>query len=336
MLRQRRCRSGRARRSARARGRAGPVHLNLPFREPLAGESARLARRPDGRAHRHASRPDPDAAPVDADRPKTRHPARCTRAAAASVRPICPPNPTSCRTSSRADPRTVVIAGADAGPDAEALAHAGGWPLIAEIVSGARFGRNLVHGYRALLRRPRAGRTRRARDRARASRRSAARSHALLSDPDVEVVAVRGPGEPLNLNGATTAARRRRRGRGRGGSRMARRVAAGVARGMPSISARPRPMPTGSRPPCPPSGSERCGRARRDPRAARSRGARRRGVARDAGRTTGSMFGSSRLVRVADAVLGGKKVPVHANRGLAGIDGTIATATGIALAQSGR
>jgi 2-succinyl-5-enolpyruvyl-6-hydroxy-3-cyclohexene-1-carboxylate synthase len=48
------------------------------------------------------------------------------------------------------------------------------------------------------------------------------------------------------------------------------------------------------------------------------------------------VFGSSRLVRVADAVLGGKKVPVHANRGLAGIDGTIATAAGIALAsQSG-
>jgi 2-succinyl-5-enolpyruvyl-6-hydroxy-3-cyclohexene-1-carboxylate synthase len=45
------------------------------------------------------------------------------------------------------------------------------------------------------------------------------------------------------------------------------------------------------------------------------------------------MFGSSRLVRVADAVLGGKKVPVHSNRGLAGIDGTIATATGIALAS---
>ncbi|MDQ2689418.1 MAG: 2-succinyl-5-enolpyruvyl-6-hydroxy-3-cyclohexene-1-carboxylate synthase, partial [Chloroflexota bacterium] len=45
------------------------------------------------------------------------------------------------------------------------------------------------------------------------------------------------------------------------------------------------------------------------------------------------MFGSSRLVRAADDVLPGKKVPVHANRGLAGIDGTIATAIGIALAS---
>ena len=45
------------------------------------------------------------------------------------------------------------------------------------------------------------------------------------------------------------------------------------------------------------------------------------------------MFGSSRLVRVADAVLPGKKVTVHANRGLAGIDGTVATATGVAIAS---
>jgi len=45
------------------------------------------------------------------------------------------------------------------------------------------------------------------------------------------------------------------------------------------------------------------------------------------------VFGSSRLVRVADAVLPGKKVAVHANRGLAGIDGTVATALGVAIAS---
>src|SRR6185437_10919801 len=48
------------------------------------------------------------------------------------------------------------------------------------------------------------------------------------------------------------------------------------------------------------------------------------------------VFGSSRLVRVADAVLPGKKVPVHANRGLAGIDGTVSTALGIAVASQAR
>ncbi len=45
------------------------------------------------------------------------------------------------------------------------------------------------------------------------------------------------------------------------------------------------------------------------------------------------VLGASRLIREADKVLVGKKVPVHANRGLAGIDGTISTALGIALAS---
>jgi 2-succinyl-5-enolpyruvyl-6-hydroxy-3-cyclohexene-1-carboxylate synthase len=45
------------------------------------------------------------------------------------------------------------------------------------------------------------------------------------------------------------------------------------------------------------------------------------------------VLGASRLIRVADRILPGKKIPVFANRGLAGIDGTIATASGIALAS---
>jgi 2-succinyl-5-enolpyruvyl-6-hydroxy-3-cyclohexene-1-carboxylate synthase len=45
------------------------------------------------------------------------------------------------------------------------------------------------------------------------------------------------------------------------------------------------------------------------------------------------VLGASRLIRELDRVAPGKRIPVHANRGLAGIDGTIATATGIALAS---
>jgi 2-succinyl-5-enolpyruvyl-6-hydroxy-3-cyclohexene-1-carboxylate synthase len=44
------------------------------------------------------------------------------------------------------------------------------------------------------------------------------------------------------------------------------------------------------------------------------------------------VFAASRLIRVADKVVAGKKITVHANRGLAGIDGNIATGIGIALA----
>jgi 2-succinyl-5-enolpyruvyl-6-hydroxy-3-cyclohexene-1-carboxylate synthase len=45
------------------------------------------------------------------------------------------------------------------------------------------------------------------------------------------------------------------------------------------------------------------------------------------------VLGASRLIREVDRVVPGKKIPVHANRGLAGIDGTIATAIGMALAS---
>jgi len=45
------------------------------------------------------------------------------------------------------------------------------------------------------------------------------------------------------------------------------------------------------------------------------------------------VLASSRLIRELDKVAPGKKIPVHANRGLAGIDGTIATGVGVALAQ---
>ena len=47
--------------------------------------------------------------------------------------------------------RTVVVAGDGAGPAAAALAEAGGWPLLAEPTSGARTGPNAVPAYRLLL-----------------------------------------------------------------------------------------------------------------------------------------------------------------------------------------
>src|SRR5690606_17521991 len=45
------------------------------------------------------------------------------------------------------------------------------------------------------------------------------------------------------------------------------------------------------------------------------------------------VFAASRLVRDADRTVPGKRISVHSSRGLAGIDGTIATATGIARAS---
>ncbi|WP_341936197.1 2-succinyl-5-enolpyruvyl-6-hydroxy-3-cyclohexene-1-carboxylic-acid synthase [Microbacterium sp. LWO14-1.2] len=272
-------------------GVAGPVHLNLPSREPLSGELPVL--------------------PL--------------------VQGDAPPRAVGDAFVVERGPRTVVIAGADAGPDAEEIAHAGSWPLIAEIVSGARFGRHLVHGYRTLLGDPELG--------GRVERvvvlghptlsREVAR---LLSRPEVEVVAVRRGGEELDLNGRTTSVAAVSVAAGESDREWLGAWLTASASHVVDLSE---------------SAPDQSGLSSADPSARREAmqaelAAVRRPLDREllvdaVWRATWPhdrlVFGSSRLVRVADAVLGGKKVPVHANRGLAGIDGTIATAVGVALAS---
>jgi 2-succinyl-5-enolpyruvyl-6-hydroxy-3-cyclohexene-1-carboxylate synthase len=273
-------------------GVAGPVHLNLPSREPLSGGTS-APPAPSGPAPVIAA-----GEPLVLER----------------------------------GPRTVVIAGADAGAAAEEIAHAGAWPLIAEIVSGARFGRQIVHGYRGLLRRDDLG-----------SRieRAVVLGHptlsrevtALLSRPDVDVVAVRRGGEELDLNHRTRAAASVVVAPGGGADRewLGAWLEASAAAAVDLSEAAPDQDGL----------SSTHFAARRDAVRAELDAVRRPldrellvdSVWRATWPHDRLMFGSSRLVRVADAVLGGKKVPVHANRGLAGIDGTISTATGIALAS---
>ena len=272
-------------------GVAGPVHLNLPSREPLSGVL-----------------PEIEVSPGQAPRPPAEEPLLLDRG-----------------------PRTVVIAGADAGPDAEEIAHTGSWPLIAEVVSGARFGRHVVHGYRALLS---------ADDLGGRIERAVVFGHPtlsrevarLLSRSDVDVIAIRRGGEAMNLNHRTRAA-----------------TSVSIEDGVPDRAwlgawleaSAAAAVDLSERAPDQDGLASADFATRRDAVKAELDAVRRpldRELLVDAvWRATWPhdrlMFGSSRLVRVADAVLGGKKVPVHANRGLAGIDGTIATATGIALAS---
>ncbi|MDN3311174.1 2-succinyl-5-enolpyruvyl-6-hydroxy-3-cyclohexene-1-carboxylic-acid synthase [Microbacterium oryzae] len=274
---------------------AGPVHLNLPYREPLAGAMP---------AVEHAVAPAQDA-----------------------------PAPSRPATTIPRGPRTVVVAGADAGPAAEQIAHEGGWPLIAEIVSGARFGRNVVHGYREALREPELGGR---------VERAIVLGHptlsrevsALLSDPSVEVVAVRRGGEELNLNGASRAVWGVEVADGPGDDDWRAAWLRFSQAHLPDL-APPAPDIEGLQSDDP---RQRGEAVRAELEAVRRPLDRAQLVAAVWSATWPHdrlVFGSSRLVRVADALLPGKKVPVHANRGLAGIDGTVATAMGVALASQG-
>ena len=91
----------------------GPVHLNVPLEEPLV---------PDDRWV-------PEVEPGEP----------VHRAIPASLTVL----PTG--------PRTVVVAGDDAGPRVRVLAEQAGWPLLAEPSSGSRTGANAIRAYRLLL-----------------------------------------------------------------------------------------------------------------------------------------------------------------------------------------
>jgi len=116
---------------------AGPVHLNLAFADPLVppavGGEARLAGEPSaGRA---------------GGAPWTATPARVRSAAPGDVAELAG--------AVRANPRGLLVAGwgADLDPAAvDAFAAAGGWPVLADPLSGARRGPAAISTYDGLVR----------------------------------------------------------------------------------------------------------------------------------------------------------------------------------------
>ena len=208
-------------------------------------------------------------------------------------------------------PRTVVVAGDDAGPPARLLAEAGNWPLLAEPTSGARTGGQALRTYRLLL--------------ATALREEIQRvvvvGHptlsrpvtGLISDPGLEVVAVRG------RSGVATDP-----------GRVARHLDT-----VPTVAAAD-----------PPEWFDRWQRA--DQRlAARIDDAQdwsrptglttARTVAGAVGPGTTLVVGSSSPVRDLDVMAAPWRPQEHrfvvGNRGLAGIDGMTSTAVGVALGR---
>jgi 2-succinyl-5-enolpyruvyl-6-hydroxy-3-cyclohexene-1-carboxylate synthase len=228
-------------------------------------------------------------------------------------------------------PRTVVIAGHGAGEQAESTARALGAPLFAEVSSGAHFGPNLVVAYRELL--PQFGHE---------IERIVIFGHptlsrevpALVQRDGIESIVVRtrgvevyNPGRSVNhvvdavaVDGHSTD--REWPGRWVFASRhlLDRQDAPDLEIAISDV----------------PKDQAAFGRA---VLAGLRAAVTRRDLVEAVWRMTWPhdrlVFGASRLIREADAVVPGKNITVHANRGLAGIDGTISTGIGIGLALEG-
>jgi 2-succinyl-5-enolpyruvyl-6-hydroxy-3-cyclohexene-1-carboxylate synthase len=275
---------------------SGPVYLNLAFAEPLSA------------AFSLTDQPAPAAVSVvDIPAPTT-----VERRAPLSLEPR---------------PGTIVIAGTGAGESAELIARELGAPLLAEVASGAHFGPNLVVAYRALLGTANFG------DRV---ERVIVFGHptlsrevpALIQRDGVETIVVRGrsaddynPGHRVSVFADDVEVT----GEAPDSSRS------WVGRWVSASRALIEPVDA------PPDVTAQAGEHARLELAAVRAAVTRRTLVEAVWRATWPhdrlVLGASRLIREADKVVPGKKISVHANRGLAGIDGTIATALGIALSS---
>lgn len=229
----------------------------------------------------------------------------------------------------------VVVAGLGAGPRAEEWARQLGAPLFAEISSGAHFGPHLVTDYRRVAVDPEfasavttvvvVGRPTLARV-----------IDPMCATPGVKVIVVHvGEGVPYRPTANT------------------RLVDAITVSGDGDSVAREWGIPWARRsrmtldgemvePAADIAGTLAQGHAERSDFARREMDIQREPVTRDmlvravwdaTWPHDRLVFGASSIIRVADSVLPGKPLRVHANRGLAGIDGNIATAQGIASAS---
>ncbi|MCU1580279.1 MAG: menD [Rhodoglobus sp.] len=274
---------------------SGPVHLNLSFAEPLSSPFS--------------------YAPIELAPP-------------IELVEISPASDTSGgldRLDLRPAPGTIVVAGTGSGERAEEVARELGAPLLAEVASGAHFGPNLVVAYRQLLGTANFG------DRV---SRVIVFGHptlsrevpALIQRPGVETVVVRGrsaddynPGHSVTVFADDV----RVVGEPEERSWVGRWVAASRALIEPEETAPDVAAPAGEH-------------AKAELAAVRAP-VTRRALVEAAWRATWPhdrlVLGASRLIREADRFVTGKKIAVHANRGLAGIDGTIATGLGFALAS---
>lgn len=211
-------------------------------------------------------------------------------------------------------PRTVVVAGDDAGPPARLLAQRAGWPLLAEPTSGSRTGTHAIRTYRLLL----------GGELGQQIERVIVAGHPTLSRPvtrlisraDLDVISVRGTG--------------------------------GIATDPGRVARHLDVMPTADEAGASDQGwidqwrkADRQLSARVDALAAKPHAAPLAvaGAVADAIGPGGLLVvGSSQPVRDLDVMMtpypAGQRRLIVGNRGLAGIDGTVSTAVGAALGRA--
>ncbi|MDX6319822.1 MAG: 2-succinyl-5-enolpyruvyl-6-hydroxy-3-cyclohexene-carboxylate synthase, partial [Nocardioidaceae bacterium] len=135
--------------------RRGPSQLNLQFDGPLLPDAAAAGAASDGRT---------DDFPATGQLLPAEESTRSRRGVEEFGSPSAAASSTVPKTYARAHlappdgsirlelgPRTVVVAGDDAGPPARLLAQDANWPLLAEPTSGARTGSHAIRTYRLLL-----------------------------------------------------------------------------------------------------------------------------------------------------------------------------------------
>lgn len=286
-------------------GSPGPVHLNLAYRPPLVPGSAPW--------------PEPSTVGLTVVAPR----------GAAGVDPHAQGSSSGPLHHGRTPP-TVLLAGDGAGPVARRVAEANGWPLLAEPSSGARGGPNAIAAYRVLVElRELGGAVRRV---VVLGRPTLARAvERLLARDDVEVVVVAPHGRDWSdptrsaTRVLTEVPARMRSGGSRSDSWLREWTAADDAAGQAIDEV-----------------LDEAEDARRRQRRFRSAPQitgpyLARAVARASQPEDVLVAGASHPIRDLDLVARWEDSPlVLANRGLSGIDGTVSTAAGIALALPDR
>lgn len=308
-----------AARGMRGGSPAGPVQLNLAFREPLSGPEE--IEEIEG------------TAPPAEERIET----ATDGTHATTARTEQGPEPVGDVYVHDGDPLAVVIAGAGAGEQAETFARQAGLPLLAEVVSGARFGREAIAAYATLLDDPAVGGL---------VERAIVFGHptltrqipALLRRDDVEVVVVDpfSDGEHYDPARSARVVRDARVADAYDRRSIRRWLGAWVVPDRELVTERSTMHAPDVSAATAPGYKDRNAYARAEVASMREPVTREM-LAESVWRATWPhdrlVLAASRLVRVLDGLAPARRVEVHANRGVAGIDGTIATALGIASAS---